>query len=107
MLSIFYSDLQWLIQKNDIVDLKHNKHDLLQRNLAGLENGPLNDLSQFMDGKNKFMLGTYYEALWEYYLSHHPDCKLTAKNIQINDTSKKTNPTIGEMDFIYWHKSLK
>ena len=89
------------------MDLKHNTHDVLDNNLTSIENGQLNDLSQFMLNKNTFMLGTYYEALWEFYLSHHPDCDLIAKNIQINDNSKKTNPTIGEMDFIYWHKSLK
>ena len=55
------------------------------------------ELYQFMADKNLRMLGPYFEALWEFYLTHYPRKKLVAKNLQVFGEDK----TIGEFDFIY------
>ncbi|BCE01376.1 DUF1853 family protein [Marinicellulosiphila megalodicopiae] len=100
-MSVFYSDLQWLTQNHDLLCLKQNKHDLLTPNQTWLDSVSKFDLDQFMQTQNTHMLGTYYEALWAFYLNHHPSTQLIAQNIQINDKQRKMNPTVGEMDFIY------
>jgi hypothetical protein len=58
-------------------------------------------VSHFMADKNLKMLGPYFEALWEFYLTHYPGKNLIAKNVQVFGASK----TIGEFDFIYFDQA--
>ena len=54
-------------------------------------------LIEHFQNKNMKMLGTYFEALWDFYLSYSPKTKLITKNLQVIQDKR----TLGEFDFIY------
>ena len=51
-------------------------------------------LSEYLQQKNTRLLGTYFEALWQFYFSQHPSFTQCICNLQINDA----NRTVGEFD---------
>lgn len=53
-------------------------------------------LIEYLDKKNTPLLGTYFEALWQFYFSFHPSFKQSICNLQINDQ----NRTVGEFDVL-------
>lgn len=53
-------------------------------------------LIDYLEQKNTRLLGTYFEALWQFYFSHHPSFDLSIGNLQVNDTSR----TVGEFDVL-------
>ncbi|WP_444995119.1 DUF1853 family protein [Aliikangiella sp. IMCC44359] len=64
--------------------------------LAELDRKP-ERLVNYLTDKNLFMLGTYFEALWSFFLNHYPDYHLVGKNCQVIADKE----TLGEFDFIY------
>ena len=53
-------------------------------------------LIAYLQQKNTRLLGTYFEALWQFYFSHHTSFKHCICNLQINDA----NRTVGEFDVL-------
>lgn len=53
-------------------------------------------LIAYLQDKNTRLLGTYFEALWQFYFSHHQRFKHCICNLQINDD----NRTQGEFDVL-------
>jgi len=53
-------------------------------------------LIDYLEQKNTRLLGTYFEALWQFYCSYHPSFDLSICNLQVNDT----NRTVGEFDVL-------
>ena len=53
-------------------------------------------LLEYLESKNTRLLGTYFEALWQFYFSHHSSFKYSICNLQINDK----NRTLGEFDVL-------
>lgn len=53
-------------------------------------------LLEYIKSKNSRLLGTYFEALWQFYFSHHSSFKQCICNLQINDK----NRTVGEFDIL-------
>jgi hypothetical protein len=51
-------------------------------------------LLAYIQHKNTRLLGTYFEALWQFYFSHHPNFQLCLCNLQVNDSTR----TVGEFD---------
>ena len=69
-----------------------------------LEDQPL-CLEMHIQRRTSFLLGAYYEALWEYLLDFGPYTDLLAKNVQVFAGEGPDRKTLGEMDFIYFcHK---
>ena len=93
----YISDLKWIFNSSPLMTTA--KVDFSRPgNLDWLNNPTVKTkLCQFMASKNLKMLGTYFEALWQFYLENAPDRKLILKNLQVID--HKT--TLGEFDFIY------
>ncbi len=60
-------------------------------------------LDHLQQGRSHF-LGAYFEALWEFYLTHSPDTELFAKNLQVSVGAGNKHSTLGEYDFIYYCK---
>ena len=63
----------------------------------------LNELDQqpevlitYLEQKNTRLLGTYFEALWQFYFSHHASFTQCICNLQINDDKR----TVGEFDVL-------
>lgn len=63
--------------------------------LKQLDEQPL-PLLEYLESKNTRLLGTYFEALWQFYFSHHSSFKHSICNLQINDK----NRTVGEFDVL-------
>ncbi|NRB43066.1 MAG: DUF1853 family protein [Pseudomonadales bacterium] len=59
-------------------------------------------LELHLQQRNLYLLGTYFEALWEFLLEHGPYTDLLAKNIQVFSGQGSDRKTLGEMDFIYF-----
>lgn len=58
-------------------------------------------LNDYLDNKNTRLLGTYFEALWQFYFTHHPNFQSTDEvkshfNLQVIDRGK----TLGEFDIL-------
>lgn len=53
-------------------------------------------LLTYLKQKNTHLLGTYFEALWQFYFSHHPSFKHCICNLQVFDDNK----TLGEFDVL-------
>jgi hypothetical protein len=53
-------------------------------------------LITYLEEKNTRLLGAYFEALWQFYFSHHQRFKQCICNLQINDDSR----TVGEFDVL-------
>ena len=62
-------------------------------------------LEAHLDARNMFLLGSYFEALWEFLLAHNPATTLLAKNVQVFTGTLRHKKTLGEMDFIYFCKA--
>lgn len=94
-------DLAWIVFGQPIMKIV-NRPQLLLTDfhwLQALDKNP-QPLITHLENKNLRMLGTYFEALWEFLLLEHPDFDLKFKNLQVfSDQS-----TIGEFDFIYFDK---
>lgn len=50
----------------------------------------------YLKSKNTRLLGTYFEALWHFYFSHHPRFTHCSFNVQVNSLGK----TLGEFDIL-------
>jgi hypothetical protein len=48
----------------------------------------------YLQRKNTRILGTYFEALWQFYFSHHPEFQCCLCNLQVSDSTR----TLGEFD---------
>jgi hypothetical protein len=48
----------------------------------------------YLQHKNTRLLGTYFEALWQFYFSHHPKFQYCLCNLQVNNSTR----TLGEYD---------
>lgn len=53
-------------------------------------------LDQFLEKKSTALIGKYFEALLEFWFTHHTDFELVLANAQI----KESHATLGEIDFI-------
>ena len=53
-------------------------------------------LDHFLSERKSHFLGSYFEALWEFFLIHSPGHELLASNLQIHESGK----TLGELDFL-------
>ena len=96
----YVRDLGWVLTSAPLIDLScQAATSYNERWLIALDQNP-EVLEQHLLDKNLKMLGPYFEALWEFYLSHGENRRLIAKNIQV--FSK--NATLGEFDFIYFDK---
>ena len=67
-------------------------HETLQR----LEHTDPQLLEQHLASRETRFLGSYFEALWEFFFVHHPRFTVVAKNLQVRDA----HHTFGEFDFI-------
>ncbi len=65
----------------------------LHRRLACTDTQALDD---HLARRRTRFLGSYFEALWEYFFLHDPDFDIIAKNLQIRDGKR----TLGELDFV-------
>jgi hypothetical protein len=54
----------------------------------------------YLQHKNTRLLGTYFEALWQFYFSHHPEFQCGLSNLQVNDATR----TLGEFDALVTNK---
>jgi len=97
-------DLYWTFQSPDLLNRKtFHDHPLFQLTdsasllpwLKALDNNPQH-LIQHLKQYSNTRLGKYFEALWQFTLTHHPQIKLKAANLQIQDNHR----TLGELDFI-------
>jgi len=100
----YIRDLAWIFSTAPIVKLQSLSFEQNELDADWLEvlNKAPEKINTFMATKNLKMLGPYFEALWEFYLSHYPGKQLIAKNVQVFDSNK----TIGEFDFIYYDEQL-
>lgn len=59
-------------------------------------------LTEYLTTKKTYLLGTYFEALWQFYFSHHPRFKHSINNLQVfeSQTEKATKRTLGEFDVL-------
>jgi hypothetical protein len=60
-------------------------------------------LTEYLATKNTYLLGTYFEALWQFYFSHHPRFKHSINNLQVFASQieeKNTKQTLGEFDVL-------
>lgn len=67
-------------------------------------------LTAYLATKNTRLLGTYFEALWQFYFSHHPRFKYCINNLQVFGSSvegKDTKQTLGEFDVLVQDDSQK
>ncbi|MFT7410724.1 MAG: hypothetical protein ACI9EX_001324 [Oleispira sp.] len=55
----------------------------------------------YLQHKNTRLLGTYFEALWQFYFSHHPEFQFCLCNLQVNDSTR----TVGEYDVLVTHNN--
>lgn len=72
--------------------------DALWRWLIALDNDP-SELEAHLAQRKSTRLGIYYEALWHFYFSHHPDWQLLHYNLQIDNQGS----TLGSLDFLCHH----
>ncbi len=63
--------------------------------LKSLDQSPL-ELDNYLERQNTRLLGTYFEALWTFYFSFHPNFEQSHFNLQIQDD----NRTLGELDIL-------
>ncbi len=59
-------------------------------------------LDALLAKRNLYLLGSYFEALWEYLLDQGPFTDLCEKNLQILSGQGRDRQTLGEIDFIYY-----
>lgn len=53
-------------------------------------------LINYLEKQNTRLLGTYFEALWTFYFSHHPSFEQGYFNLQVSDNKR----TLGEFDIL-------
>ena len=63
--------------------------------LAELDHNP-EPLEAYLDDHNRVLLGSYFECLWQFFFSHHPQWQLHDHHIQVIDGKQ----TLGELDII-------
>ena len=51
-------------------------------------------LTHYLSLQNTELLGSYFEALWQFFLSHHTSIQYCSFNLQVNDEKR----TLGEFD---------
>jgi hypothetical protein len=59
-------------------------------------------LEQHLASRETRFLGSYFEALWEFFFEHHSRFTVVAKNLQIRDAHR----TLGEFDFIVFDSEM-
>jgi uncharacterized protein len=60
------------------------------------------ELEHHLANSETQFLGSYFEALWAFFLSHEPRFDVVAKNLQVHDGQR----TIGEFDFIVFDRHV-
>lgn len=101
--------LAWSLTSPSLTALTPNEHfhallkqsqqaNLEWLNTLDLQPSPLFD---YLNTHNHRLLGSYFECLWQFYFSHHPDWQLLEHHVQIFDASKKQ--TLGELDLLVQH----
>jgi hypothetical protein len=60
-------------------------------------------LLAYLERKNTRLLGTYFEALWQFYFSHHSNFQYCLCNLQVNDSTR----TVGEFDVLVSNKQAQ
>ncbi len=95
-------DLAWIFSSHPLINSNQLYFEQLALDLNWLQalDQSAETIDHFMANKNLRMLGTYFEALWDFFFRHYPGYKLIAKNLQVFDSDK----TIGEFDFIYFNQ---
>ena len=74
------------------------QHDLEW--LAQLDMQP-SSLLDYLNTHNQRLLGSYFECLWQFYFSRHPDWELLEHHVQVFDATRKQ--TLGELDLLVQH----
>jgi hypothetical protein len=72
-------------------------------------------LTEYLATKNTYLLGTYFEALWQFYFSHHPRFKHCINNLQVfeslaegtNKQGANTQRTLGEFDVLVQDEQIQ
>lgn len=57
-------------------------------------------LDNHLSQRETRFLGSYFEALWEFFFVHEPRFEIVARNLQIRDA----NRTLGELDFVIFDR---
>ncbi len=100
-------NLIWLLQSENLlhahpsgieqlVNLKPSREFISRIHSSDFENLLSKNLADLKSG----FLGSYFEALYAFYLKHEPCYEIAAQNLQIHENGK----TIGEFDFIVLDK---
>ena len=94
-------DLAWVIFGQPMMNIPNHYQPMLDNTkwFQDLDREP-QILLRHLQTKNLKMLGTYFEALWEFFLEQHPDFELKYKNLQVFEERL----TVGEFDFIFWDR---
>jgi hypothetical protein len=98
-------DLAWagfapqLIKTADIQGAGLDFSDFWRSLLPLLDADPA-PLTEFLEQRESGRLGLYYEALWQFLLTHDPDIELIAHNYPVRDGGQ----TVGEFDCLYWSR---
>ena len=58
-------------------------------------------LTEQINQKGHLRLGIYYEYLWQFLISQHPQMKLLAHNLPVRTIEDNLKKTLGEFDLIY------
>ncbi|CAA0107552.1 Uncharacterised protein [BD1-7 clade bacterium] len=97
-------DLFWAVASPEMmVQHAHNSLTVLPDAdwFLALDRSP-QALEAHLQQRNLWMLGTYFEALWEFYLTNNPNTQLLAKNVQVFVERNGRPATLGEIDFVYF-----
>lgn len=106
-------DLAWAISSPPLLEFPHSnihwpnknwyqaRYDESSEMLSRLDKDPA-ILEEFLQRGTQHRLGSYFEALWIFWLAHQQRFSLLAHNLQVNDAQR----TIGEFDLIV-HDSLQ
>ncbi len=98
-------DLYWSINSSSLITTPRITHwqdqgEFFTEHCHQLDQDPsplLTWLKQRLPNNRTPRLGHYFESLWHYYFTHHPEYQLVAHNLQIQSS---TQLTLGELDLI-------
>lgn len=99
----FSAQLMQELPESDAINLPIDR-DKLWPWLMDIDQQP-DALNEEIASLKSTRLGIYYEALWRFYFSHHPDWELIQHNLQV----QRDGITLGAFDFLcrrgdeYWH----
>ena len=101
--------LAWCLSSPSLVSLKPDDHftrfltlsqkqNPLWLKQLGQQPAPLLD---YLNAHHHRLLGSYFECLWQFYFTQHPDWQLLEHHVQVFDTTHKQ--TLGELDLLVLH----